>query len=392
MRRAERPNRSLLRERLEERRPEVEEAALTRAYAISDPTKVPDTAYLEGLRTSVSIALNYGLGIVERSSDRSPPVPTALLAQARSAARNGVSLDAVLRRYFAGFSLLSDILVEEGGVLLGEEGLRLLLRSQAASFDRLLAAISDEYAREADRHPDTSEKQRCLRVRRLLSGATLDSSDLAYDLSASHVGLLAKGPGAPRALRLLAASLDRRLLLVRPDERVIWAWLGGRQPLGPTQLERRLDEIWPTQATLSFGEAAEGAAGWRLSHRQALAALPIAARNERGRARYSDVALLAAASQNDLLAASLRRMYLAPLQRERDGGQAARETLRAYLAAGGNVTSAANALGLSRRTVTSRLGAIERVLECPVGSVTAELETALRLEELDRASPPLRTA
>jgi hypothetical protein len=55
-----------------------------------------------------------------------------------------------------------------------------------------------------------------------------------------------------------------------------------------------------------MGEPARGIDGWRLSHRQAKAALPTALRAPEAFVRYGDVALLAATLADDLLATSLR--------------------------------------------------------------------------------------
>jgi DNA-binding PucR family transcriptional regulator len=137
--------------------------------------------------------------------------------------------------------------------------------------------------------------------------------------------------------------------------------------------------------TLAIGEPGRSMAGWRLTHRQAVATLPIALRAREGVARYVQAPLLASALQDDLLADSLRQCYLAPLESDRDGGVAAKETLRAYFAAGGNVSSAAAALSLNRRTVSSRLAAVEERLGRQLEDASAEIETALRLAELDEA-------
>jgi DNA-binding PucR family transcriptional regulator len=93
--------------------------------------------------------------------------------------------------------------------------------------------------------------------------------------------------------------------------------------------------------------------------------------------------LLASTLQDDLLAASLDQLYLAPLRAERDGGEAAKETLRAYFAASGNASSAASALGVNRRTVAARIASIEEKIGRTVDSVSAEIETALRLDEIE---------
>lgn len=69
--------------------------------------------YLEGLRIALSAAIGHGLAVVERGEEHSPPIPKALLSQARLAAQSGVSLDTVMRRYIAGNALLGDFLLRE---------------------------------------------------------------------------------------------------------------------------------------------------------------------------------------------------------------------------------------------------------------------------------------
>jgi DNA-binding PucR family transcriptional regulator len=60
----------------------------------------------------------------------------------------------------------------------------------------------------------------------------------------------------------------------------------------------------------------------------------------------------------------------------------ARETLRAYLKAGCNASSAASALGVVRHTVESRVRAVEQILDKGLNTCLSELEVALRLHEL----------
>jgi DNA-binding PucR family transcriptional regulator len=59
-----------------------------------------------------------------------------------------------------------------------------------------------------------------------------------------------------------------------------------------------------------------------------------------------------------------------------------RETLRAYFAAGRNISSAAAALSVHRDTVSNRLRAIEAKIGRPPDACAADLELALRLEEM----------
>src|SRR4249919_3321922 len=105
--------RATLVERLAERRSEIERAVTTMVYAIADPKEATDPTYVEGLRMAIDAAIDYALASVEQSQARPPQVPAAVLTQARIAARNGVTLDTVLRRYFAGYTLFGDFLVEE---------------------------------------------------------------------------------------------------------------------------------------------------------------------------------------------------------------------------------------------------------------------------------------
>jgi len=375
--------RAELAERLRARREEIEQAVMTRVYAIADPTSAADPTYVESLRLAVSTALDYGFACIEKGEERAPPLPTVLLGEARLAARNGVSLDTVLRRYFAGYALLGDFLVEsarKGGLFDGTQ-LTPVLRAQAALFDRLLAAIGEEHARELQSRIESSEQRRAERVERLLAGELLDTSGFAYDFDSCHIGAIAVGPGAPEALRSLAATLDCRLLLIRRGHETAWAWFGARRLVDFDRIADLIARNWPEQISLAVGEPAPELEGWRHTHRQAGAALPIALRGSRSVVRYGEVALLASMLQDDLLVTSLREMYLAPLKRERDGGASLRETLHAYFEAERNISSAAAALGVSRQTVNRHLQAIERRLGRPLGDCALEVEATLRLEE-----------
>ena len=61
----------------------------------------------------------------------------------------------------------------------------------------------------------------------------------------------------------------------------------------------------------------------------------------------------------------------------------AKRTLRAYFAASQNISSTAAALGVTRGTVSKRLAAIEERVGRPLNRFSAEIETAIRLEEVE---------
>lgn len=377
--------RGRLRARLETRRAEIEEMALCRFHAVSAPSEDADPSYLAGIRTAISAAIDYAFDAIELDREEPPAPPPALLVQARLAARNGVTLETMLRRYIAGYTIFGTVLFEEAersGVELSGEALEQLARLYTAYFDQLLAAVAEEHRRETENHAVGTERGSLGLARRLLAGELVDPSPLAYELGDFHIGVVASGTAAPDLLRDLSRSLDRRLLLVQVDERTTWAWLGYRRPIDPAEMDRVTAWPLPTGLELAVGEPAEGLSGWRLTHRQAAAALPIAQCRPGSAIRYGDVALLASAMQDDLLATSLQQLYLAPLEGHRDGGRIARETLRAYFQADRNVSSAAAILRVSRNTVGSRLRAIETILARPLSSCAGKLELALDLESL----------
>jgi hypothetical protein len=375
--------RTVVAARLRERLPEIQTAVATRVYAISDPHKVADPAYVEGLKAALAAAVEYRLAVLEVGERRAPAVPEVLLAQARLDARDGVALDTVLRRYFAGNSHFGDFMVEEAErAEVPSSTLRELLREQATLGDRLLAAVSAEHAREAANRPSSSAERRREVVKSLLAGELVDHSELGYDLDGHHLAVMAKGEGAEELLRELASRLDRRLLAVQREEEAKWAgWLGGRRELGAEEALRVLRETAPKGAFVTVGEPGEGLAGWRFSHLQAKAALAIAERRGEPVLRYAEVAVLASILRDDLVADSLRRIYLEPLAQSRDNGKVARETLRAYFEAERNISSTAAALGVDRRTVRNRLRAIEGLLGRSLRGSLADLEIALRLAD-----------
>jgi GGDEF-like domain/PucR C-terminal helix-turn-helix domain len=336
------------------------------------------------------VAIGYAIDAVELGEKRCQPPPPVLLTQARLAARNGVSLETILHRYFAGHSVIVDFIVEEAerDGAISAARLPVLLRSQGVLFDRLLAAISEEHARERTSRPAGGEEQRAERVQRLLAGENIDVAELGYDLEAHHVAVIACGKDATKMLRELAGALDRRLLSIQGEDQTTWAWFGGRRALDPAEL-KRLALSASTEISVAVGEPVFGLAGWRLSHRQARATLPIAQAGPEPVVRYADVALLASVFPNKLLVTSLRELYLVPLD-QAQRGKVLRETLCTYFQAEESVSSTAILLNVKRHTVADRLRTIEELLERSLNTCATELKLALTLDEMTpQSSRPL---
>jgi len=366
--------------RLRARFPELEANLSSLVDGISNPRELAE--YLDSLHVNRPAVLKYIVDVIELGERHAPGIPPAVRVSARLAARSGVSLDAVLGRYSVGNAFFSDVLLEEAErIEISRSNLRRLLHRQATTFARLLETVSEEHVRETESRPTTAGGWRHKYIQGLLAGRLPSGEvELDYDLDGHHIGLMAMGEGADETMRALAKRLDRRLLVVRGEEEPIWAcWLGGRSPLGAESALRVLAELAHEQVLVAVGEPGEGLSGWRFSHRQARAALPIAERRRQHIVRYADVAVLASILCDDVGTLSLQQLYLEPLEKGRDGGKAARDTLRAYFATQRNISSTAAALGVDRSTVQNRIRTIEELFGRPLSDFATDLETALRL-------------
>lgn len=372
--------------RLETRRAEVEEMILARLYAVADPTAEHDVEYVRGLRIAMRAAVGFGLAAIRYGDERSGSVPAEMLTQARHAASNRVGLQTVLRRYFAGYTALCDHLMQEArncSPRVDPSTLHAMQKELAALFDRVVTSISAEYESETARTLRPRPERLALKVKRLLAGELVDTAELDHDFEAWQWGLICIGAEATADfLGAAASTLGWRLLEVRGAERTTWAWFSAGRRFDDEDLARLTALHWPPQVSLALGEPARGLRGWRLTHRQAEAALAVALINPRPITRYADVSVLSSLARDDDLVGFLAHTYLVPLDLDGERGEVLRTTLRVFFSTGRNVTSAAARLGIARQTVTSRLRAVERYIDRPLALCATELELAIRLDEL----------
>jgi sugar diacid utilization regulator len=218
-------------------------------------------------------------------------------------------------------------------------------------------------------------------VRSLLAGEADRHPGVAYELDAWHVGIVAIGSGAEAAVAGLAKALDAELLMVPADQEgdSIWAWIGRRRrPMISEVVSAWVDD----EVAVAIGEPRREVEGWRLSHREALAALQVMLLSPCNLVRARDVLVVAAVLRDEALAAGLAETYLAPLSGRGDTEAVLRETLRAYFNVGQNAATAAAVLKVNRHTVERRLRGIEDKLGQHVNSCRAQLEVALAIEAL----------
>jgi GGDEF-like domain len=251
-----------------------------------------------------------------------------------------------------------------------------------ALVDRLIATIADEYERELGGAERSPERRRAELVQGLLAGTPVDANELGYELDAWHLCVIATGVDAEKAVRGLAAALGRELLPVARDGEMC-AWFGGQRKLKIPDVVRTLSARGLVDVSMAISGAARGIEGCRLTHREAEAAQLVAKyRPQHKITLYPDVALEAAALQDETLAHSLVETYLSPLDDGHGGGVGRRRMLRAFFDAEHNVSSAAAGLKVDRSTVRRWRGEIEQRLGCRLHERRAEIEVALRLEEL----------
>lgn len=346
------------------------------------PVSPADPEYVAGLRATVRDAIDYALTGLEAADGPPPPIPASARAQARRAARSGISLDTVLRRYHAGDRFLSELIVGEASDF-PHESVQGILRALGPLVDRLTATIATEYTHELDRMRRSPTQRLGERIGRLLAGDCDSDPELAYEFDCWHVGMIISGASAEELVRHLATQLDcQSLLAPRGGGDATWAWLGRRRGLSVSAIEASLKGALPVGISLALGEPRRGIEGWRLTHLEAQAALRVMLHRSERITKCRDVILVSAVMRDQSLAKSLVNTYLTPLDGRGDYGEVLRRTLRAYFAADQNAVTAASALGVARHTVERRLRRVEEKLEQTIGACSAQLQVALVMEEL----------
>jgi hypothetical protein len=374
---------------LQAREAELCQAIMVRVRHLApDADRDHDPTRVDAMRATIQAAVGSWLKRVARGEAGVVGLPSGSWENVRLAARHGTTLSATLQSYVTGHLVSWEFIVEEVESMDLEETERVALLKrisllETSYFNELIALVSEAYLRERERLTRTHEQRVAQAIGEVLAGGDGSELDPGYALSGHHVGLVVSGGAPDEVVRRVACELDRQWLYVSRSERTLWVWLGGEQPLDLARLSRALGDAGE-EAIAAAGEPAHGVDGFRLTHHQAVAAYAVAQRSGQPWTRYADVALVAWALRDEQLGAAFVDLYLGPLGAVDRRQAALRETLRAYFASGQNGASAAAALGVHERTVTHRLRAVEELMGSPVYARRAELETALRVEELLR--------
>jgi AcrR family transcriptional regulator len=141
-------------ERLRARRAEIDDVIFARVRDLQPgAVGLADPEYVAGLRAAITAAMDFVLDGIDHGGGSGSQIPLATVAQARRAARGGVGLDTVLRRYVAGLAVLEDFIMQEAdhSDFVGQRtALRWVFETSASLLDRLIPSITSAYMQELE--------------------------------------------------------------------------------------------------------------------------------------------------------------------------------------------------------------------------------------------------
>ena len=375
---------------------DVYEAILQDIPQLSD-----DKPVLTLLASSVDSNVDTCLQIMQHRIDLAAVrAPAAATEYARRLAQRGTPLTALLRAYRVGHVCFSDWMLKE---LARQAGDAEMISAATLSMSRVVAGYIDQtseemvvaYAQARENWLRNRSAARAARIRVLLAGGRIDAgaaeATLGYRLRQYHVGLVCwVGDAASAADEInrleqaighvagKAACPGEPVFLPR-DESSAWAWL----PLG---IRDRFDaEAASTVGAdgdihFAFGDAVKGVTGFRLTHRQALAAqaVALAAGSPPRVVTFTDVAPVAMMLGSPDLLRAWVLATLGGLATDDEHHARLRDTLLVFLQAGGSYKTTAEQLVLHKNTVQYRIRKAEESLGRPAAENRQDVELALQ--------------
>jgi DNA-binding PucR family transcriptional regulator len=327
--------------------------------------------------------------------------PAASLEYARRRAQRGTPLTALLRAYRLGHTCFSDWLLVELARQTDDAG---MITAATLSMSKTVAGYVDQtseeivaaYTHERERWLRNRSTARAARIRDLLSGervnVTATEATLGYRLRQYHVGLVCWAGDATAAVDNITrlehaigqvaakvAGAGEAVFLPR-DESTAWAWL----PLG---IRDRFDAAAAGSADadddirFAFGDAVKGVAGFRLTHRQALAAQAVALAAGASAPQvmtFSEVAPVAMMLGSPDLLRAWVLATLGGLATDDEPHARLRDTLLVFLQSGGSYKATAEQLVLHKNTVQYRIRKAEESLGRPAAGNRHDVELALQ--------------
>src|SRR6266700_1080192 len=389
---------------------DVAAAVSRRAAAVSEdvyevilreiPELRDDKPVLTLLASSVHSNIGTCLQVMQHQIDLSAvQAPAAALEYARRLAQRGTSLTALLRSYRLGHACFSDWFLRE---LPQQADDATMITAASLSMTKIVAGYVDQtseeivtaYTQERESWLRNRSTARAARIRDLLSGERVNVSateaTLGYRLRQYHMGVVCWTDDAAAAADTITrlehaighvagqAACPDPVFLPR-DVSSAWAWL----PLG---IRDTFDAVSSASADagdgihFAFGDAARGTSGFRLTHRQALAAqaVALAAGSPPRVVAFSEVAPVAMMLGSPDLLRAWVLSTLAGLADDDEHHARLRETLLVFLRSGGSYKTTAERLMLHKNTVQYRIRKAKESLGRPVAGHRHDVELALQ--------------
>ncbi len=349
-----------------------------------------DPALTELLRGSVADNIRIAMERFSAGDWRAEP-PQSALDYARRLAQRGVPVSHLLRAYRLGQAECQQLMIE--AFARGTDDPAAIVAAtvefSAATFayiDGLSEHVVQAHADERRRWLQSRAAARSAEVATVLAGDALEVGQaermLGYELGRTNLGLVGWGDAdvLQREVRRIATDLGclREPLVVPSDAGGVWAWL----PLPRDGADPRAVTTSAPGVRLAVGEPAAGLAGFRTTHRQALAAraVALAADEDAGTpvTTYGEAGLVALLRTDLTDLAAWVRDVLGDLARDDDAHERLRETVRVLLAHQGSHTAAAAELSVHRNTVLYRLHKAVEARGRPLDDGRLDVEVALR--------------
>lgn len=373
-----------------------------RAIQLGTPELPSDEDAMADVAASTRVNVQRLIDFIGRIDGEAVDAPYDALALAHSMVRRGIDIDVLLKLYRLGVHRFWQrwlLLLTERHEIEAAQTPALLARSWDrvnGYLEAVIEQISAEYAHERERWIHGAAAQRSETVRAIVAGERLDpdlaSRRLGYELRRHHTALVLwvdrerDGDDPLPRLEQLAQAAARALGAERPlalpgGARALWAWIGTE---APPELSA-LDTLGAGRfARIAVGGPEPGPAGFRASHREALAARRVAehAADPAPLTHFSDVAVVSLLGDDEEAQRRFVARELGALAADDASAERLRATARVFLACGGSAPKAAARLGTHRNTVLYRLRRVEDLLGRSLEERRMELALALMLADL----------
>lgn len=368
------------------RREALEAVAASMLGSAPDADVVRDAQLTLGWSEVACACLDCGLMAIEHGEEWSGPIPPIVVIQERRAARDGIDLSVSVARYITAYRLAWDFVLEEisDGNIPDRDRTLMLRRASAATMSlltELLAEVTQVHFNELKHGMRTSAQNNAGLARRILTGERVNGDEIDYDFDAEHIGVIAWGEGATKALAGVADRLGYQRWIVSNDDGTVWAWLGTNRGCAAADIKEALRSDTCTSVFAAIGDRAAGLTGFRDTYGLAQAAYLVAQLSRERITVYADVAREAHALQDPLHVKWLMGAYITPIVEHHDGASLLR-TLEKFYEAAYVVDKAAKLLGIGRHTVERHLDKIGEIIGRDLRTCHAEMELALRLAQL----------